>query len=71
MNILSDQVKSYNFLSEHPAMSLEELVGKIVKEIPRDPWGTQYKLNTVKGTIVSAGRDREFETLDDLHQSLF
>ncbi len=71
MNKLADQVKSYNFLSEHPAMSLEELVGKILKEIPRDPWGTQYKLNTVKGTIVSAGRDREFETLDDLHQSLF
>jgi hypothetical protein len=34
-----------------------------------DPWGTRYRFRVVDGRplVDSAGRDREFDTMDDVH----
>lgn len=66
---LKDAVTLFNGREEGFATNIYQLVGKQVKQVPVDPWGTDYKIFPMKGIIKSAGPDRQFNTDDDLYVS--
>ncbi|MDP7421553.1 MAG: PorV/PorQ family protein [bacterium] len=71
LKFLSNCLKSYNYLTETTARSLKELENKSFDQVPLDPWGTPYRFDSEKGIVISAGKDRELGTLDDLQESIF
>jgi len=51
--------------NDYSKNSLSSLVGTYLKTIPKDPWGSQYVLNTAAGYVASLGADMKTSTLGD------
>lgn len=47
---------------------IDRLIPKYLSETPKDGWGTPYKLRKKgeKYILLSAGPDKEFDTIDDI-----
>ncbi len=47
---------------------IDKLIPKYLSETPKDGWGTPYKLRKKgeKYILLSAGLDKEFDTIDDI-----
>lgn len=52
---------------------IDQLIPKYLSETPKDGWGTPYKLwkKGEKYILLSAGPDKEFDTIDDIPISLW
>jgi hypothetical protein len=74
IEIQTAMIKSNKDLGEYPT-SLQDLIGSnpMRKEWLTDEWGTMYRLayqNLHLKKITSAGKDKKFDTKDDIHLSL-
>lgn len=68
---LASAIEMYKSIEGKEPTSLEQLVPEYFAEVPRDSYGTPYKLRKEgeNYTILSAGPDKEFDTKDDTKMS--
>ncbi len=66
LDVIKEALIKHDTMAERPfqGTDMRVLLGTYLQDLPRDPWGREYKVDYIKGQVSSNGPDNAVETDD-------